>query len=318
MNGELVISLDFELLWGVRDHASRESYGSNILGAREAIPRILDLFERYDIAATWATVGLLMAESRDELIDSLPPEDLRPKYNDLRLSNYRYLDEVGEDERRDPYYYGMSLVRRIVECPHQEIGTHTHSHFYCLERGQTVVSFEADLAAACKLARTKGITMRSIVFPRNQFSPEYLDACMQHGINTYRGNPKTWAYRATDGSSQTSLRRVLRLVDAHTGIFGAKTYFRSSSLPLNVPASQFLRPKVGRLAHLHPAHIHMIKRAMTTAALHGEGFHLWWHPHNFGSETSANLAALEDILQHFKCLKDRSGFASKSMMGSNG
>jgi peptidoglycan/xylan/chitin deacetylase (PgdA/CDA1 family) len=211
MSGEFVISLDFELLWGVRDHATRETYGANVLGGREAIPRILDLFERHGISATWATVGLLMAECRDELMASLPPPELRPRYTDPRLSNYAYLDEVGEDERRDPHYYGMSLVRRIMDCPRQEIGT--HSHFYCLEPGQTVEAFEADLLSAHRLAGAKGITLRSMVFPRNQFSPAHLDACARSGINIYRGNPLPWAYQAAGGVGQTPFRRALRLAD---------------------------------------------------------------------------------------------------------
>jgi len=76
MRGEFVISLDFELLWGLRDHATRDSYGANVLGGREAIPRILDLFERHGICATRATVGLLMTENRDELLASLPPPEI--------------------------------------------------------------------------------------------------------------------------------------------------------------------------------------------------------------------------------------------------
>ena len=106
MTSEFVISLDFELLWGVRDHADRESYGRNILGGREAIPRILDLFERHGIRATWATVGFLFAEDKDELLASLPPEELRPTYAQDALSNYRYLGEVGQNERQDPYSFG--------------------------------------------------------------------------------------------------------------------------------------------------------------------------------------------------------------------
>lgn len=35
MSGQFVISLDFELLWGVRDHSDKHAYGQNILGARE-------------------------------------------------------------------------------------------------------------------------------------------------------------------------------------------------------------------------------------------------------------------------------------------
>ena len=66
--GNFVISLDYELMWGVRDHATRESYGPNVLGGREAIPAMLDLFHRRGIRATWATVGALLCESKDELL----------------------------------------------------------------------------------------------------------------------------------------------------------------------------------------------------------------------------------------------------------
>lgn len=313
MGGEFVISLDFELLWGVRDHATRESYGASILGGRAAIPRILDLFAQNGIAATWATVGLLMAESRDELLASLPPEALRPSYANPKLSNYGYIDDIGEDERRDPHSYGMSLVRRILDCPAQDIGSHTHSHFYCLEKGQTIAAFEADITAARRIAASKGITLRSIVFPRNQFSTAHLDACARHRISVYRGNPQPWAYRATDGSGQTLARRALRLADAHAGFFGPKTYVRAQASPTSVPASQFLRPKAGPLRYFHTAHIRAIKQAMTAAAKRNEGYHLWWHPHNFGVETSANLDALREILRHFRQLKNDFGMQSRAM-----
>lgn len=46
MTGQFVISLDFELLWGVRDHADRDTYGKNILGARDALPKMLELFAK--------------------------------------------------------------------------------------------------------------------------------------------------------------------------------------------------------------------------------------------------------------------------------
>ena len=66
--GNFVISLDFELMWGVRDHATRESYGRNVLGGRQAVAAMLDLFHKRGISATWATVGALLCESKDELI----------------------------------------------------------------------------------------------------------------------------------------------------------------------------------------------------------------------------------------------------------
>jgi hypothetical protein len=37
--GSFVIALDYELLWGVRDHATRDSYGAKVLGGRRRLPR---------------------------------------------------------------------------------------------------------------------------------------------------------------------------------------------------------------------------------------------------------------------------------------
>ena len=44
-NSKFVISLDFELHWGVFD-AYGDKYNDNILGARQAIPEILELFKQ--------------------------------------------------------------------------------------------------------------------------------------------------------------------------------------------------------------------------------------------------------------------------------
>ena len=102
MNGQFVISLDFELLWGVRDHADRDSYGGNVLGARDAVPKMLELFAEKGIRATWATVGFLFCESKEELLASFPSE--LPEYSNPRLSNFSYIDEIGNDERSDPTF----------------------------------------------------------------------------------------------------------------------------------------------------------------------------------------------------------------------
>jgi len=41
-HGAFVISLDFELLWGVRDKRTIADYGANIRGVRDAVPALLD------------------------------------------------------------------------------------------------------------------------------------------------------------------------------------------------------------------------------------------------------------------------------------
>ena len=313
MTSEFVISLDFELLWGVRDHADRSSYGRNVIGAREAVPQMLDLFARNRINATWATVGFLFCETRDELMASLPIPELRPRYANPALSTYAYLSELGRNEAEDPYYFAASLVDRIIATPGQEIATHTFSHFYTLEPGATTEAFAADLEAARTVAARRGVTLRSIVFPRNQYGEAQMDICRAAGITAWRGNPDSWAYRATAGGGQTLARRGLRLLDAYGGILGAQTYAPETSVFRNVPASQFLRPKIGRLERLHPAHLSTILRGMTLAAQTGRGYHLWWHPHNFGVNTAENMAALAKIIAHFHRLQGDHGMVSRGM-----
>lgn len=311
MTGNFVISLDFELLWGVRDHLDRQSYGANVLGARQAIPRMLDMFAEHGIRATWATVGFLFCKSKDELL-SILPED-RPAYHNARLSNYSYLDEVGENERSDPYYFGASLIRKIAETPGQEVATHTLSHFYCLEPGQTVSTFEADIMAAKRVALRRGIDLKSIVFPRNQYTAEHLAVCQRQGIRTYRGNPASWAYRATRGVDQTPIRRLARLVDAYSGMLGTGASNWNPGPPVNVPASRFLRPCAGKLSHIHPLHLGVIEHGMTSAARTGAIYHLWWHPHNFGVSIDENLRGLRRLISCFRHLREKYQMNSSAM-----
>src|SRR6185437_738319 len=118
--GALVISLDFELNWGVRDSKNRNgSYNRNLLGARDAIPAMLKLFQRYGISATWATVGLLFARSRDESEHYWPA--MRPCYSDPRVDPYR--QDIGKDEGSDPLHFGASLLDAICATPRQEVGS---------------------------------------------------------------------------------------------------------------------------------------------------------------------------------------------------
>lgn len=311
MSGQFVISLDFELLWGVRDHSDKQAYGQNVLGARDAVPRMLELFAARGIRATWATVGFLFCETKDDLMAALPVE--RPAYTNPRLSNYTYLDEVGKDERSDPYYFAASLVDAICKTPGQELGTHTMSHYYCLEDGQTLTAFEADLAAAKALADLRGVSLKSIVFPRNQFTAAHLEVCARQGITHYRGNPDGWAYRAAKGSEQTPAKRALRLIDAYSGVLGAQTFVPERNGLVDVPASRFLRPCAGKLAAFHPLHLSAIKRGMREAAKAGRGYHLWWHPHNFGRNLDANMDGLRLIIDHFAVLRDRHGMTSVAM-----
>jgi peptidoglycan/xylan/chitin deacetylase (PgdA/CDA1 family) len=273
---------------------------------------VLDLFERFAIRATWATVGFIFCETKDELLASLP--ELRPTYQQSGLSNYRYLAEIGDNERVDPYFFGAALLRQVRGCPGQEIGTHTFSHFYCLEPGQTTEQFSADLDAAIAVAERHGVALRSLVFPRNQYAPEHLALARQKGLSVFRGNERAWFYRPTEGAAQTRVRRAGRLIDNYINLSGHHVRAPAHEAGMaDVPASRFLRPFSTRLGPLQPLQLARITRAMTAAATSGAVFHLWWHPHNFGRDTDENLKFLARVLSHFAKLRDEYGMQSASM-----
>src|SRR5438034_8691779 len=239
--GTFVISLDFELLWGVRDQRTIADYGANILGVRQVVPALLDLFADRNIACTWATVGLLFFATSKTMLAALP--ERKPHYANPRISSYHYLTEVGADEERDPYYYGRSLIRRILDHPAQEIGTHTFSHFYCLEEGGDVEAFRADLEAARTAAARLGVKLASIVFPRNQVDPAHLSVCREFGLRAFRGHERVWFHQARRDSEQTPLVRASRLADSYLPIGGAHDHEPALvDGMVDIPASRFLRP----------------------------------------------------------------------------
>ncbi len=312
--GTLVISLDFELHWGIRDQVSIARYRDNLLGVRQAIPALLDLFTRYDIHATWATVGLLFFESREELLRGLPSRI--PRYADANLSPYPIVSSIGESEADDPFHFAPSLLRLIADTPGQEIGTHTFCHYYCEEDGQTADDFRADLDAACRVATRYGVQLRSIVFPRNQVNGEYLAVCREFGLAAYRGNASCEFWKGSTVREESGWKRMLRLADSYLPIAPTLSYQLSpdeACKPVNVRASRFLRPYSPRLWRFEPLRLRRIKNELSYAAERGEIYHLWWHPHNFGANLEENVTFLELVLQHFNSLRDKFEMTSRSM-----
>jgi hypothetical protein len=304
--GNFVISLDYELMWGVRDHATRESYGPNVVGGRAAIPVMLELFQRRGIKATWAIVGALLCESKDELL-------ARAERAGAAIPR---LEDIGPDERRDPFHFGASLARMIVSSPGQEIGTHTFSHRCALEPGETPGNFAADVSSAITQLREMGIGCKSIVFPRNQYDSPHLATCRALGLSHFRGNEANWFYAPAPGKEQTKLRRLCRLIDSYINLSGPNLSRPDADrkAPLvNVASSRFLRPFSERLSPFDGLRVRRIERAMQEAAATGATFHLWWHPENFGKHLSENIAILNKVLDQFQRLRDKYGMQSRAM-----
>ncbi len=287
------------------DHA----YTANLMGARNAIPMMLDLFRQQHIRATWATVGFLFAGTREE-VERFRPQRL-PSYHRIAANNWIF--ETGVDETSDPLHFARSLINRIAATPGQEIASHTFSHYYCHEPGQAPEDFLADLQAAHEIAKHAGHCLDSLVLPRNQLDDAYLDCIRQAGFRCYRGNPSGAGFGRHHRNAFWT--RALRLLDSYFNLTGPHTTRwcdLGRDLPVDIPASMFLRPYSG-IALLDALRLRRIKAAMQHAAERNEIFHLWWHPHNFGMNIEENLRGLNILIEHFKRLSSEYGMQSLSM-----
>jgi peptidoglycan/xylan/chitin deacetylase (PgdA/CDA1 family) len=313
-SGVFVISLDFELYWGMRHLASVRDYLPRLVGARATVPALLRLFTEYSIHATWATVGFLFFDRVRTLMEYAPQQ--RPQYRDRRLCPYSDLPPDDAREDRESIFFAPTLIRLIADTANQEVATHTFSHYFCLEDGQNIETFRQDLLAARAAAQRLGFVLSSIVFPQNAFSSEHVRTCLEIGITAYRGNPSSWIYREAARKQQYRIRRFARLVDTYVPItIGNSGPLVSSTgeAPVNVPGSRFLRPYTRSLRKLDPLRLQRIKNEMRIAATRGLLYHLWWHPHNFGLDAEYNLAFLGEILKYYRSLREKYGFESANM-----
>jgi len=308
--GIFTISLDFELFWGVRDHRTLESYGENIRNVHKVVPRLLELFSKYNIHCTWATVGFLFFKEKKEMMSYLPAE--RPNYKKIEYDPYSYIDQ---NELERIYHFAPALIEQIKETPGQEIGTHTFSHFYTLEKNTTIGQFKNDLRSAIAIAKAKGIRIKSIVFPRNQYSDEHINACLEEGIKIYRGNELSGAYKPISREKENIFRKGVRFADTFINITGHHCHtIPEGSDIVNVPASRFLRPHNPKFKMFDGLKLRRIKQGIKFAAKHSLIYQLWWHPHNFGKYMDENFDFLEQVLLFYHQLNQEEKIESQNLL----
>ncbi len=272
------------------------------------------LFDVRGIRATWATVGFLFASTKQQFQQNLP--SVRPSYTHPELDPYS--EPIGEDEEHDPEHLAGSLVDLLAATPGQEVGSHTFSHYYCLEARQSEAGFRADLGAAQAIAKSRGLHLRSLVLPRNQWNPAYTRVVQDCGFDCIRGPQPSWRHRAEGRDIfGTKLRRTARIMDTYMGLAPPPTTawdeVRRPSGLCDIPASAFLRPFDPGRRHLEPLRRARLYSGMRAAARRGRIFHLWWHPHNFSQHRDENLTFLAELLDEFEKLQSSEGMRSLSM-----
>lgn len=303
----IVISLDFELHWGRFDKYSLEEYQSYYEGTRYAIPKILALFDKYKIQATWATVGMLLAENWEEWASYVP--EIIPDYVEQKYSAYEWA-------KQKPALGGLfapDLAREVSQTAGQEIASHTFAHYYPLEKGASDPAFVADLMASKKISKDKlGIDPVSLVFPRNQYDENSIQAAVELGFKNFRTNPVDWFWKNT--AEESLAKKIFRTGDTLYPLGKRSSYphpiIRGKAM--EIPASRLLRPyRKGSV--FNQVRINRIKSELQVACKFNHVYHLWWHPHNFGHLPEENLKVLEDLLIFIDELTQSEGLQSMNM-----
>ena len=299
----MVISLDFEMRWGVHDiyGANFDAYRDNVNNLHEVIPHTLKTFSERGLKATWATVGAVGLNSWNEYFEVAPPA---PNYQNKALAiNPRYAD-------LDPdgtLHFAPELIRKIIDTPGQELGSHTFSHIYFREPGVTENDFLLEMKAVKNLWNNRfDRDPVSLVFPRNQSAFEYL--MPKTGIRVWRDNEKVWYFNQNTVRTNSHLPRFLRIIESVTpwvrraaplepGITRSSLFIR-----FNLPESLW-KMHIARVTH----ELNSINS--------GQIFHIWWHPENLGSNMKRSLNRLGELLDTVSKISDKNGLKSTNMAG---
>jgi|LSQX01.3.fsa_nt_gb peptidoglycan/xylan/chitin deacetylase (PgdA/CDA1 family) len=304
-NGILVVSLDYELMWGaIFNESVRNGYEERVPLVKAIIPRLLDLFSKYGIHATWAVVGAIGCNNKLEA-QQLACTKITDPYSGETLVDV--INRTTDDE----CYYSPPSISRIANTKGQFVGSHTFSHFYVYEHDSSSEKLKAEIRNSMLVLDHFFHPLRTVIFPKNQINEEALATMKDTGLNIYRGKQQSDRF-----NSNTRFSRLMRFIDAYLPVCGENSYYLSdvyNNGMFNVRASRFLRTYFKRLRFLEELKIRRVLREMTTAAEKGKVYHLWWHPHNFATNVEFNMRQLEKIFLHYSRLKEKYGFASYSM-----
>jgi len=278
--GSLCISIDLELAWGTWDRPSAEHHGRCRAHEREIVASLVELFERYEVRATWAIVGRLL--------------------------------EREDGAAGDPIWFAPDLVERVREARvPQDIGSHSFAHVYFGQTDREVL--RADLAAARRVHERHGLPFRSFVFPRNQVA--HLDLLREAGIRVFRSVDVGW-HTAVRERLGGPAGRIANLADKVLPVPPAVVYPIDHGGLLELPSSMLLMARNGMRRAIHPAALYAKAALGLERARRARGiFHLWFHPSNFYYDLPVQLATLEKIVRRAARLRDRGGLEIRAMDG---
>lgn len=294
----VVLSLDAELIWGFHDLP--EIPTEQVSRARDSWRYTLDLFEQYNIPATWAVVGHLLLDSCDGV------------HADHPAGAEWFARDPGGTTTPDSKWFGPGLIDAVrdSEVDH-DIGFHTFSH---VEFGKSDVSpavATAELEHGVAAAEDYGIDFDSFVFPRNNVG--HRELLSEHGFSCYRGVAPERRYDGTPVRQAGKFATFALgtgnppIVDPAPDEYGL----------VNVPASMYLFSFEGlgrellETAGRDPVVKQVELGLDRLREREGGTLHLWFHPNNI--TTSGDRRRIEQIVSRIAEYRDQYDIAVQTM-----
>lgn len=289
--GVFVLSMDVELSWGMVDKPDQLRNNTRYIEqARDCIDKLITLFEKYDISATWAVVGHLLLKECQVLDGQKHPDIPRSKYP--WYSRDWFEECPCTSDKENPLWYGQDIVNKIINCKvRQEVACHSFAHIPYGDKNTCRAAVKADLSNCIGEAERAGLKLRSFVFPRNNAG--YVDELNCFGFEAYRGIEPTW-YKAFP----EKLRKVCHVLDQFLAVCPPVSLPRYDQGLYNIPGSMFYIPMNG-FRSLIPvkSRIYKARKGIRKAIGHKKIFHLWFHPFNIATNQEKLLYGLEEILK---------------------
>lgn len=287
--GTFIVSLDCEGKWGMADHL--EPYHHRLLteaSLRDVYDRFLALFARYEVPATFAYVmAFTLSEKERESFAHVLQDDGR---GDPWL---RYYWDALRRGQGDGWFqpYALDAVKQDGR---HEIACHGFCHRSLGWNAISEADARAELALALEVARMKKVTLRTLIFPRNEVG--HLGPVRDAGFI---------GYREKLSRPHGALGQAARLLEE----FNIRPRPQPAETPapgelVRIPPGYFFNWRFGPRRRVPIAvTVARWKALLRRCAEQGGVAHLWLHPHNL--ITAPDTAeSLEKVLAHASDLRD--------------
>lgn len=308
--GTVVISLDSELAWGFHDKNNPPQY--RIKNARDGWRQLINLFESYDIPATWAIVGHLFLDECDG------------EHSNHPSPTGWFNRDPGGTVDENPDWFGTDLIIKLLESEvNHEIGYHSFSHVEFGAEGTTSGIASTELAECQQVTSDWNCDPDSFVFPRNNVG--HLDLLSDYGFTCYRGKQPP---DNNDSLLPPTIQRLSRLVLGQTSPPIVNPYVTDNDV-VNIPASFYLytfenkqntilKSAVQMASQLvfkclpFDPHLRQVKLGLKAVSDEPNSvFHIWLHPNNIVTVEDTNR--IESVLEEVSRYRDNQDLAVKTM-----